>query len=607
LELKGEQRTDMQPLWNKEKFANFDDYLNDCLEESMAAACQVGGAGPVAPNLLHPGEQGGPVSSRVEPSSPKVDSPQSADFPNVPQSDPPKESAAAAKSSEAPGRKVVGCPAYPHQNRPGMGLNGDHQSLPHSEDSEKALICSLLLEPSRFGDIERQAFFFPAHIVMFDLICQWPEPNRSVDWIWAKATLEKEGLLEEVGGTEGLSELFGFVPAAAGLDHYIGIVQEKFVLRQLIAAGEKIVQQCRDHGANPGLIIKETKTFIDEALQGLNGAAHKTYFEVLTPSQIMAYKPPPKLVLIGDNHFVRGNATVIGGAPGVGKSRSLMAGAQSGATGKNWFGLPVHANFRTLIIQSENGRLRLQRELADINEPLLDEYVRISPPPAYGLCFWKREFRDKCRRVYETFGPHLVGLDPWNAVARDERAREYLEAFEIIREVFPAGDDGPAIVIIAHTHKPQAGERANGRALLNLLSGSYVLVSVPRTVFILQHASDDVGEDKVVMTCCKNNDGDLGPRGAWIRQNGLFLPVTGFDWEEWDSGENDQRLTKVFTPEKVAEILSEFPEGLPKAKLAKEIQGYGVGRATAYRAIDGAKEAGAIKFQKGTNVYVVVE
>jgi hypothetical protein len=75
LELKGEQRADMQPLWNKEKFANFDDYLNDGLEESMAAACQVGGAGPVAPNLLHPGEQqGGPVSP-----TPKVDSLQGAD------------------------------------------------------------------------------------------------------------------------------------------------------------------------------------------------------------------------------------------------------------------------------------------------------------------------------------------------------------------------------------------------------------------------------------------------------------------------------------------------------------------------------------------------
>src|SRR5262249_54216619 len=101
-------------------------------------------------------------------------------------------------------------------------------------------------------------------------------------WIWALATLEKTGLLAEVGGKEGLSEVFGFVPSATGLDHYIHIVQEKFALRQVIAACEKAAQQCRDKVADPGLIIKETQTLIDEALQGLNGAAHKTYFEVLT-------------------------------------------------------------------------------------------------------------------------------------------------------------------------------------------------------------------------------------------------------------------------------------------------------------------------------------
>jgi hypothetical protein len=41
-------------------------------------------------------------------------------------------------------------------------------------------------------------------------------------------------------------------------------------------------------------------------------------------------------------------------------------------------------------------------------------------------------------------------------------------------------DDAPALGIVAHTRKPRAEERANGRALLNLLAGSYVIGSVPR-------------------------------------------------------------------------------------------------------------------------------
>src|SRR5262249_31779447 len=154
-----------------------------------------------------------------------------------------------------------------------------------------------------------------------------------------------------------------------------------------------------------------------------------------------------------------------------------------------------------------------------------EDYLRISSPPPYGLCFWKPQFRDQLRRYAETYGPHAVIIDPWNAVARDEKAKDYLETFDIIRDVFVPGDTGPAVGIIPHIRTPSRGERANGRALLNPLAGSYVLGSVPRTAYVLQHASDLVNEDKVVLTCCKNNEGALGARSAWIRKNGLFAPV----------------------------------------------------------------------------------
>jgi hypothetical protein len=42
---------------------------------------------------------------------------------------------------------------------------------------------------------------------------------------------------------------------------------------------------------------------------------------------------------------------------------------------------------------------------------------------------------------------------------------------------------------------------------------------MPRCVFVMQSASDDVAEDRIVWTCCKNNDGELGDRSAWIRCN----------------------------------------------------------------------------------------
>jgi len=45
------------------------------------------------------------------------------------------------------------------------------------------------------------------------------------------------------------------------------------------------------------------------------------------------------LVLASDNHLVRGSVFVLGGPPGVGKSRATVALAEAGATRSDWFGL----------------------------------------------------------------------------------------------------------------------------------------------------------------------------------------------------------------------------------------------------------------------------
>jgi hypothetical protein len=284
----------------------------------------------------------------------------------------------------------------------------------------------------------------------------------------------------------------------------------------------------------------------------------RIYIECHPPSYFLNYVPPPDLVLCGKNHIVRGGAFVIGGPPGVGKSRASIALAVAGARRVPWFGLEVLFNFKTLIIQSENGRFRLQQELSEINEPLLEDYLLVSPPPPYGLCFSKTEFRDQLRYYQDYHGPQLVILDPWNGVAMDDRMRDYREAFDTVREVFQIGSEsGPSLGILAHTRKPILGERASGRALLNLLAGSYVLGSIPRTVFIVQSASDDVNETQVVWTCCKNNDGVHGPRSAWERRNGLFVPVKDFDWDEFDCPSDGRSGRKL--PGTIDDLLGLIP------------------------------------------------
>ena len=209
------------------------------------------------------------------------------------------------------------------------------------------------------------------------------------------------------------------------------------------------------------------------------------------------------------------------------------------------------------ILRAGNSRIRRIRS-----------YLSTSP---FGLAFEHPEFRSAIAAEIESFVPDVVLIDPWNAVAKDEKARDYLETFATIRSVIPAGDISPALGIVAHTRKPRSDEAASGRGLNNLLSGSYVLISVPRSVFIIQAASDEQTDDRVVFTCSKNNDGECGNAMAWRRRNGLFEAVADFDWKEfWENS----APRAVITEGDVRELfMSENgPRRLERAYAVKELQ-----------------------------------
>jgi hypothetical protein len=265
--------------------------------------------------------------------------------------------------------------------------------------------------------------------------------------------------------------------------------------------------------------------------------------KVFKPSELRAYDPALEPVLIGNNHITRGEVFVIGGEPGVGKSRLAVSLAIAGATGGDWLGSRVWHPFRTLILQTENGRYRLKMDFDEIARDGLDDWVRISEPPPFGLTFNDPEFQADLVDIICGFKPHVVLLDPWNAAAKDDRQRDYAETFDIIRAILPKGEDKPALGIVAHTRKPQPGERRNGgTSLMHSLSGSFVLTSVPRCIWIMVRGSEDETDQSVVVFNPKNSNGQNSSRTAWVRKNGLFEPLPDFDWQQFDKPPEERRI-----------------------------------------------------------------
>src|ERR1700751_6250258 len=132
-----------------------------------------------------------------------------------------------------------------------LGLNVQHnqrngsynhlcepRSLPMSEDAEKGVLCSLLLNPREVSDMCRsiltaEAFYIPAHRTVYETIFALIASNRPVEFVTVCQALRDRCLLEEVGGKEAVCAFFNFIPTAANADYYVSIMREKYLLRRM--------------------------------------------------------------------------------------------------------------------------------------------------------------------------------------------------------------------------------------------------------------------------------------------------------------------------------------------------------------------------------------
>jgi replicative DNA helicase len=125
------------------------------------------------------------------------------------------------------------------------------RSLPFSEDGEKAVLCSLLLSPREVSDLcvlrlRSDAFYIPAHQIIYNLVVEFSDKSKPIDFVSLKQGLKDRNQLEEIGGPAFLSSLYSFVPTAANAAYYIEIVREKYLLRRLILTCNKLASQCYD-------------------------------------------------------------------------------------------------------------------------------------------------------------------------------------------------------------------------------------------------------------------------------------------------------------------------------------------------------------------------
>ena len=128
------------------------------------------------------------------------------------------------------------------------GENEDNYLLlPQSLEAEQAVLGAIFAQNECLNRIieiipRSHIFYRPAHQIIFEAILKLYEKNEAIDPLTISEYLHGIGKLEEIGGRYYIGLLLSHSPLALNAEKYAAIIMQKYLLREIIYAGNTIAK-----------------------------------------------------------------------------------------------------------------------------------------------------------------------------------------------------------------------------------------------------------------------------------------------------------------------------------------------------------------------------
>src|SRR5262245_9736147 len=146
------------------------------------------------------------------------------------------------------------------------------RTLPHNVEAEKAVLGAILVNNENYYRVleilKPEDFYLDGHRTIFRLMMELIERSRAVDLITLQEELVRASQLESAGGITYLAGLLDGIPHLVNIEHYIEIIREKSLLRQLVNSANKIMAECFDQS-------EPAEQILDRAEQSLFSLSEK--------------------------------------------------------------------------------------------------------------------------------------------------------------------------------------------------------------------------------------------------------------------------------------------------------------------------------------------
>ena len=168
------------------------------------------------------------------------------------------------------------------------------REIPKNIEAEEAVLGSILINQetiygvSELLDIED--FYRKSHRTIFKVMLDLNTTKKAIDIITLTDYLTHISKLEEVGGIAFITSLANKVPSTANLKHYINIVKEKSMLRNIINIAEHMESMSYDNEKldTPEVILDKTEQMISRLtkkmivtkVDNIQGQTLKAYMDI---------------------------------------------------------------------------------------------------------------------------------------------------------------------------------------------------------------------------------------------------------------------------------------------------------------------------------------
>ncbi|MEM1370435.1 MAG: replicative DNA helicase, partial [Cyanobacteria bacterium P01_H01_bin.15] len=213
--------------------------------------------------------------------------------------------------------------------------SAQHSLPPQNLEAEESILGGILLDPEAMGrvadSLSPEAFYVGAHREIYQAALVLYSQGKPTDLMAIATWLEDHKRLEKVGGMSKLAQLVDRTVSAANVDRYSSLVLDKFVRRQLIAAGHRIIDYGYDTTLDLEIVMDRSEQEIfrltqERSQQGLVPIAETlihTFAEIenLQQETVLPGIPTEFYDLDGmTNGLQRSDFIILAGRPSMGKT-----------------------------------------------------------------------------------------------------------------------------------------------------------------------------------------------------------------------------------------------------------------------------------------------